>query len=139
MRLHRVPAQVTITTAWIDHTKLLIAAPPNAPALDVQVLNEGEGGEGEATGRGRVLSISDAKMLLPPDALKYLDGMYALHLWSRFTVANPTHTSFLHPPSLPSLLPSRPLPHSRHHSRKGAYVAGPSLTISGYYHTHPED
>ncbi|GAB5037585.1 Hypothetical protein NocV09_09000070 [Nannochloropsis oceanica] len=92
VRLHRVPAQVTITTAWIDHTKLLIAAPPNAPALDVQVLNEGEGGEGEATGRGRVLSISDAKMLLPPDALKYLDGHYHIHA----TIPEKVHTLQVH-------------------------------------------
>jgi hypothetical protein len=103
VRLHRVPAQVTITSAWIDHTELLIVAPPHAPALDVQVLSEGDGSSGKDTGRGSVLSISDAKMLLPPDALKYLEGKSCLLVDSIFPLPSPNPPSL--PPSLPSFLP----------------------------------
>jgi len=75
VRLHRVPAQISITSGWIDHTELRIDTPPHAPALDVQVLR-GNGAKGISKEESTLstLSVSDAKILLPPDALKYMEG-----------------------------------------------------------------
>ncbi len=90
-----MPAVVRITTRWVDHTELRILTPPDAPALDVKEEEEERGGRGGGgEGKGKVLSVSDAKVLLSPDALKYMQGTYVIeatvpeksnvqcHLWS---------------------------------------------------------